>query len=141
MSLDERVPWSDELIERWKHEWDWDALSYNRDLPWSENLIDRYIDKWEFDTFVNDTNCESYHCTCGLSSNPALPWSLKFLKKYEAKWDWVSLTTSENIPWTLEIWRNLSINGTGNTLFGMKLCGKSVLSLLDEEDLELFDNN
>ena len=25
------------------------------------------------------------------------------MKKYESKWDWLSLTTSEDIPWSLEI--------------------------------------
>lgn len=102
MSLDERVPWSDDLIAKLEHEWNWDQLSFNRDLPWSENLIDRYIDKWDFGTFVDEPYSESYH-TCGLSSNPGLPWSLKLLKKYESRWDWFILTTSEDIPWSIEI--------------------------------------
>ena len=102
MSLDAKVPWSDELIEKWAHEWNWDALSFNGDLPWSENLLERYSDKWNFGIVTNDPVYGELH-VCGLSSNPALPWSLRLLKKYESKWDWDVLSSSENLPWSLEI--------------------------------------
>jgi hypothetical protein len=129
LSLDERVPWSDELIEKWKHEWNWGSLSLNENLPWSESLIEKYVERWNWENlsvnrslpwtekliekFVDrwdfGTNKVSpyddavQYCTSGLSSNPKLPWSMDFIKKYESRWTWSSLSYSEEIQWSIEI--------------------------------------
>lgn len=75
------IPWSLELIEKYKDECAWESyefagnlgLSSNHFLPWSEELLDKYIDRW----FWGE-----------LSSNPSLPWSFGLIRKYADRWTW-----------------------------------------------------
>lgn len=61
------LPWSYELIEKYKNSWDYYQMSYNDDIPWSEKLIDEHIEEWDW---------------AAMALNEGLPWSVPFLKKH-----------------------------------------------------------
>jgi hypothetical protein len=42
------LPWSIDLIEKYRDKWDWEWLSNNLFLPWSIELIEKYKDKWNW---------------------------------------------------------------------------------------------
>ena len=46
LSSNRSLPWSEELLERYKDKWNWKILTRIESLPWSESLIERYADKW-----------------------------------------------------------------------------------------------
>jgi len=45
-SMNIRIPWTTELIEYYKEEWDWKELYENKSIPFTEDLIDRYVNYW-----------------------------------------------------------------------------------------------
>ncbi len=60
--------WSEELIDAFIENWDWDDLSKNEGVRWTEKMIIKYWDKLN----LNE-----------LFRNPSLPWSFAFLMKFE----------------------------------------------------------
>ncbi len=96
------IPWSIELIERYKNErWyedneklNWYILSNNESLPWSIHLLERFKDKWSW---------------WGLSQNKNLPWSIELISRYENKWVWQTgkslegMTWNHSLPWSVEL--------------------------------------
>jgi len=64
ISLNEKLQWSEHLIETHLEKWDWDQLSSNEFLPWSPELIGKFSDKWNWQQ---------------LSSNKGLSWSAELL--------------------------------------------------------------
>ena len=60
LSRNTGLPWSLDLIERYKDKWDWYELSKNHSIPWSEELIEKFIDKWSYTS---------------LSMNRSVPWT------------------------------------------------------------------
>jgi hypothetical protein len=40
------LPWSEQLIEKYKYKWEWNGLSRNEAIPWSLNLIEKYFKHW-----------------------------------------------------------------------------------------------
>ena len=118
MSYEDRVPWSLDILEKYKDYWDWDHLSLCASLPWSVDLIERFKDRWEWGH--EDLTPEGYlSITSGLTINPNLPWSLDLIKKFEDFWYWPDLSAAAYIPWSLElleefhkkwIWDHLTTN-------------------------------
>lgn len=100
LAKNKSLPWSHELIDRYKDRWDWGMLSKNDALPWSVELIERYGDRWNWKF---------------LSSNRSLPWSLELLNDYEVRWNWGAPYTKENrgtytglsgnvsLPWSVDL--------------------------------------
>jgi hypothetical protein len=133
LSFDERVAWTEELIEMNQNKWSWEALSINNSLPWSENLIDKYLYKWDFGT-VTETPDGRKSYTVGLSDNSGLPWSFELIRKYESKWDWLSLSHSKSIPWSLQILEVFENNWDWDALMENEILWKQVFyPYLDEE--------
>src|SRR5690554_365683 len=53
LSQNESLPWSENLIERFKDKWYWGdnlirGLSKSEALPWSESFIEKFEDKWDW---------------------------------------------------------------------------------------------
>lgn len=44
---------SEEVIDKFKDDWDWSELSGNHDLPLSHDLIDKYIDRWDWAQLID----------------------------------------------------------------------------------------
>ena len=82
------IPWSLELIEKFKDEWIWSRLSTNDNIPCSIELLDKYEHKWDW---------------LELSKNRNLPWSSELIEKFKNRWDWISLSENENLPWNIEL--------------------------------------
>ncbi len=70
LSLNSNLPWSFELIDKYKENWDWDCLSLNSNIPWSLELIEKYKENW------------NWEC---LFMNKTIPWSLQMLDKFKSK--------------------------------------------------------
>ena len=93
LSLNRALPWSIELIDRYKNQWNWgfvwgtEGLSSNKALPWSIDLIECYKYQWDW-----------YE----LSGNEALPWSLDFIERYKDRWDSIALSGNEALPWSMD---------------------------------------
>ena len=118
------LPWSLQLIERFKERWDWRSskpgLSGNDAVPWSLQLIGRFAERLDFVI---------------LASSATVPWSLEMLERFEDKWDWHGLSGNEALPWSIELierfskrWRWMAWGG---------LCDNKALTLpaLCREDI------
>ena len=46
LSTNEKLPWSEDFIEKYKDKWNWDMLSTNNGLPWSMHLLEKFEDQW-----------------------------------------------------------------------------------------------
>lgn len=104
------LPFSKNIIEKYKHELFWAYLSSNEKIEWREEIIDKYKRNWVWGSRENDE-------LAGLSINKKLPWSESFFKKYLKHWDWSDLSRNENFLWNDAIidkycdnwnWQNLS---------------------------------
>jgi hypothetical protein len=89
LSYNHTLPWSIELIERYKNLWHWSSLSENSGLPWSVGLIEEYKELWDWSR---------------LSKNSGLPWTAELIERYKNLWDWVELSNNKNLPWSIEFW-------------------------------------
>lgn len=76
------LPFTDELIEKYKDYWDWNNLSMNDYIPWSEELLERYKDSWNW----------GY-----LSWNKSIPFTTALLEKYKNRWDFGSMCMNEKL--------------------------------------------
>jgi hypothetical protein len=77
LSENESLPWSLELIRKYKDKWNWSNLSKNKLLPWSIELIYEFENKWNW----------RY-----LSENKSVPFSIELIDRYAKKWIWSSYT-------------------------------------------------
>lgn len=138
-SCDSRVPWSIDLLEKYKRHWNWQLLSLYSDVPWSIDLIDRFKDKVEWGH--EELTPEGYiSISSGLTTNPALPWSFDLIKKFEEYWYWPDLSCASYIPWSLElleefqekwVWDHLTRNKSlWEKVFYPELDGKTIDTLL-----------
>ena len=100
LSSNKSLPWSIELIDKYKDNWDWNFLSANESLPWSNDLIEKYEDKWNWNInkYIDDEPQ-----FIGFSSCKFLSWSIDFIDKYKDRWNWDYLSANESLPWTLEL--------------------------------------
>lgn len=91
-----------ESLEQRVDNLDWESASLNKSLPWSEELIEKYKDKWEWG-HKEEREDGSVAYAIGLTSNPSLPWSIELIKKFQDYWFWPDLSYSESVPWSLEL--------------------------------------
>jgi hypothetical protein len=97
LSGNEFLPWSIELIDKYRDFWNWSFLSQNKSLPWSEELIDEFFSYWDW-----------YR----LSANPSLPFTVKFIDKYYNHFSPSYLAENEGVfVNTLQFWGEDEING------------------------------
>ena len=117
MSLSERMPWSENLIDQYRCFWNWEDLSYNESIPWTAGLIKKFENYWEWGKVkvVDD----GWEYTLGLSTNNAIPFTSELLYMYMHKWCWDELSMNKGIPWSPKIielfsdkweWNILSLN-------------------------------
>ncbi len=90
LSSNEFLPWSAELIDRFKDNWNWRRLSLNENIPWSYDIITRFGYRLDWQA---------------LSSNPALPWDEDFIARYAPYWNYGALSENPGVPWSLELLR------------------------------------
>lgn len=109
-----------ESLEQHVDNLDWESASLNKSLPWSEELIEKYKDKWEWG-HKEEREDGSIAYVMGLTSNPKLPWSIELIRKFQNYWFWTDLSYSESVPWSIELineyhdkwdWSLLEINKT-----------------------------
>lgn len=75
------MQWSYELLEQYEDKWNWEVLSYNKNLPWSEKLISKYQSRWRWFDFRILQICRRTKTYLGLI----------ILLKYADKWNWNNL--------------------------------------------------
>ncbi len=99
---------SDELIKKYKDEWNYSLLPANESLIWDENLIDLLYNNLDWKSVsrfasLSETIIDSY-INCWdwkfLCHNTKLPWSQRFIEKYITFWDWKQLSQSKALPWS-----------------------------------------
>lgn len=123
------LPWSIELIEKYKYKWNWDDLSMNVAIPWSVELIEKFINKWNWDN---------------LSINNTLPWSDNFIERFLLQWNWSKLSGNESIPWSIEFIQKFETNIDWSELSGNNSIPWSVEFLEKYEtklDFNILHNN
>ena len=94
LSRNPKLGWDDDLINRFRDKWDWEALSRNPGIPRDLEFIDRNLDWIKFGLSVplNKEKTRYYTLYEGLSGNPELNWSFSLVEKYEDRWDYYTLS-------------------------------------------------
>jgi hypothetical protein len=82
------LTWSVELIEKYENKWNWKELSSNTGIFWNEELLDKYADKFDWDI---------------LSENLSISISLSLLEKYENKWNWNKIIRNKSISSQIQL--------------------------------------
>ena len=85
IAMSKYVPWSQELIWKYRKSLNFDHLSYNEYLPWSEKLIDRFKSRWDWE---------------GVGANNGVPWTLHLVNKYLDRLDLSSNWVLYNLCYT-----------------------------------------
>jgi hypothetical protein len=83
-----KLPWSMDLIVKYKDKWNFKGLSENVNLPWTDDIIEKYVDYWDWKE---------------LSANESIPFSVELISKYQEKWDWINLSSNKSIPWSIDL--------------------------------------
>lgn len=106
LSLNESLPWSSDLIERFIKKWDWEVLSGSNGVAFTANQIAKHKDKiiWK-----------RKHPNFGaLSDNTSLRWSEELIDAFIENWDWDDLSKNEGVRWTekmiIKYWDKLNLN-------------------------------
>jgi hypothetical protein len=84
----EKINWSERIVNKFKHKWDYFKLCENKFIPWDENII---------------KNIPHYCQWNILSKNESLPWSEEFIQKFETNWNWYHLSANKKLPWSEEL--------------------------------------
>ena len=90
LSSNEKLQWSEQLIEKFQDQWDWACLSTNESLPWGDEIIIRFANRWIWD------RKENYHGSY-LIHNSAIKWSKDIIYKYPEKFPGMWLATQTDL--------------------------------------------
>ena len=72
---------SEEVIEKFKDNWDWSELSGNPNLPLCYNLIDKYIDRWDWNQLTNNYHrLRNRHC---IHDGRSILFGMDFFERYQ----------------------------------------------------------
>lgn len=88
IARNKHIPWSKELIWKYRKELNFEHLSYNEKLPWSEKLLERFKSRWDWDA---------------VAANPAVPWTLQLLDKYLDRIDLSSMYVMYNLCYSNQV--------------------------------------
>ena len=98
LSHNSGINWSINFLEQHKDKWDWEMISINESLPWSEQLIEYFEDYLIFGKLiplVTEPGC--FDVFSGMEINPGIPWSIHLLEKYEESWEFGLLEYNPSI--------------------------------------------
>jgi hypothetical protein len=99
LSMNEVLPWSKELIEKYKDKWDWEGLTMNQSIPWTLELIKQFEDK--IDWFVD--RGEPVYCVGTLSGNMSVPWDAEILSTYRHRLNRSDVSIGQNAKWDINL--------------------------------------
>jgi hypothetical protein len=105
MSSNTNIDWSVELLDKFKHKWEWGSISIHiiGEYIWFDGILEKYQE---------DIDWES------LSYNSRIPWTEELLDKYHDKLDWSNISSNFGIIWTKELIRRyedkLNFNNLSN---------------------------
>lgn len=106
LSSNKVLPWTEELINKYKDHWDWDVLSVNEYLPWTENLIDSY-DPHQCDVYYSDEQAPlwiwDFGYGLGLGSNNGVNWTEELVEQFAYNLNWYELIKNNSINLTEEL--------------------------------------
>jgi len=108
LSQNELLPWSAELIEKYKKEWDWRWLSNNESIPWNLELIKQFEDRiyWGPDymeDFDNGDDFDMFFDLCCISANPTIEWDAEIISTFKKKLHKPYISVSEFAKWDIDL--------------------------------------
>jgi hypothetical protein len=127
------LPWSAELIERYKDKWDWTWLGQNEYIPWSVELMkqfEEYLD-WSKDVVNEDGNLELG--TRSISSNGGIAWDAEILSAFIDKLNTWDISISQCAKWDIDLLIQFSDFWAQDFLAGNKLIWYKVFSEFNTE--------
>lgn len=119
LSNNEKLSWSEQLIDQFQEHWDWDGIASNSGVPWTLNLMNKYVDRINFSSnwvaFNLSTTdqldlIEKYSRQLNwraICSNSKLPWiEENLLKRWEKQLNWYGLASNELLLQDLTFFEN-----------------------------------
>ncbi|MDC1213885.1 hypothetical protein N8000_05360 [Rhodospirillales bacterium] len=117
ISSNKRIPWTIELIDRFRNRWDWEALASNESLPWSEELLRRFkgtrgLSKllhnetvpWQLRALILEQDDARYYWDVISGTGGKLwskfAWNEELIAQFEDKWHWKTLSRNTSLPWS-----------------------------------------
>ena len=107
--LSEEFAWTEELLEKYREQVNWQKVSQNRNIAWKTSMLEKFkedIDWYEFSeggdnqvvTLRNLEKFKEYWHWPSLSGNSGINWTYTLLDRFADKWDWRKLVDN----WGLE---------------------------------------
>jgi hypothetical protein len=97
------LPWSSELIEKYKDRWDWPVLCANGYVPWSVELMKKFEDKIDWTIGIPDENGLTTYDALGISENLYIQWDSSILSTYSHKLDPYCISRSISAKWDIDL--------------------------------------
>ncbi len=117
LSSNEKIDWSDLLIEKYSDRINFNDLLANGQIIWDYKKIFKFKEHFDFKDFQLDIfNCETIKWSdelismlksdinkSGFSLSRYLNWSIEFIKKNQNLIDWNYLSRNIYVPWSLKL--------------------------------------
>lgn len=104
LSRNTLLPWSQEIIERHIHRWNWPELCINESIKWDYKLMKHFehnID-WHLPFVDNETEFIT-NDLIGINSNLHIEWDIEMLSEFSHRLDPFNTTMSRKTNWNFEL--------------------------------------
>lgn len=90
LSLNDHLPWSKELVDRYIDRWDWYSLSFSMIgyKLWFNGLLSYYEERIDWTQ---------------LCTNTQVPWTNDLIEQFSHRIDWEAASGNQFFPWSVEI--------------------------------------
>lgn len=100
--LSENFEWTEQLLDKHKHNVDWDLISQNKNIVWTPSMLDKFKQHIDWNELSN-TRCETILTEeslerfkddwdwAVLSANADLGLTYSLIDRFVERWDWSKL--------------------------------------------------
>ena len=82
--LSRDIPWTEELLERYKDKLDWEAVCNNSDIHWNVAMLEKFRNLIDWTAFSNTRQVSLL--------------TPEIVGQFKACWDWTVLSSNEELP-------------------------------------------
>jgi hypothetical protein len=97
------LPWSAELIERYKDKWEWMWLGQNQYIPWSVELMTQFEDCIDWSMDFEDEEGVTTSASGSISMNLGMVWDAEILSAFMPKLNKWPISMSQCTKWDIDL--------------------------------------
>jgi len=134
LSQNQVLPWSANLIEKYKEKWDWWFLCTNASIPWSVQLIRQFEDYIDWTQDITDEDGITTMTMDSISANFSIEWDAELLSPFITKLNASDICFSQCAKWDIDLLMQFSSFWKYESLVVNKLMWDKVFSEFNNEE-------